>query len=402
MCILKPYSMLVPPRKMSAKVPTVKPRDTRRNGPQYVGCLPMQQPRKWSPQEDELLRLAVRDIGARHWKQVAERVPGRNHVQCLQRYLRVLQPGLKKGHWTAEEDEKLRHLATKGFKSWIEAAEQIPGRSAKQCRDRWRNHLAQGIKHGSWDSAEDALLLELHAKHGNRWAAIARAMPGRTENAVKIHCKSLLARGNGTSSRSASSTGDLDLEDEEDDNELFDKVNASDSEEDPEATTDDLSSISPLPSPMGYAGQYSSPWSSSNVHPHSTMGYTQSQSSQYMHGGSLRTSRVQSFPTPMATPGTMIRRSSFPGAQAITQTPQQSSASMSHKFGPMDSSAAVLSEACSLLDGGSSPGFSSGGLPMAPKPAAKTFNGAIPLAFRNDIPRTSITDMERYAVHTEH
>lgn len=283
---------------MSSKVPSVKPRDTRRNGPKYskTGTPPMQAPRKWSPEEDELLRAAVSDIGAKHWKLVAERVPGRNHVQCLQRYLRVLQPGLKKGHWTVEEDEKLRSLASKGFTSWTEAAEQIPGRSAKQCRDRWRNHLEASIKHGPWEPEEDALLLQLHAKHGNRWAAIARCIPGRTENAVKIHCKSLLARKDEEASEtfeiasgfesneeqqqqqqqqqpqqlqqqrqqqqvplpvslplSQNPSSSISLPTYDDGNTLIYQNKTPEDEE--EGATDDFSSISPLPSPLNMPSQ---------------------------------------------------------------------------------------------------------------------------------------------------
>ncbi len=43
-------------------------------------------PRKWTAEEDELLRVAVESNDGKNWKIIAECVPGRNHVQCLQRY----------------------------------------------------------------------------------------------------------------------------------------------------------------------------------------------------------------------------------------------------------------------------------------------------------------------------
>ena len=52
-------------------------------------------PKKWSAEEDELLRRAVGELGERQWKDIAERNPGRNHVQCLQRWKKVLKDGLK-------------------------------------------------------------------------------------------------------------------------------------------------------------------------------------------------------------------------------------------------------------------------------------------------------------------
>jgi hypothetical protein len=42
-------------------------------------------PRKWTPEEDELLKQSVEANDGKNWKIVAAGVPGRNHVQCLQR-----------------------------------------------------------------------------------------------------------------------------------------------------------------------------------------------------------------------------------------------------------------------------------------------------------------------------
>jgi len=401
---------------MATKVPTVKPRDTRRSGPKYAGSS-MQKPRKWTSYEDELLRLAVEELGAKHWKAIAERVPGRNHVQCLQRYLRVLQPGLKKGHWTPEEDEKLRSLATRGFTSWTEAAEQIPGRSAKQCRDRWRNHLETNIKHGAWEPEEDALLLQLHEKHGNRWAAIARCIPGRTENAVKIHCKSLLSKkfavnDNGEAINIFESQFDIQQSDEEasdvevEDQEIISNSNKKmkqELEEDPEETADDLSSISPLPSPMGFSNQWMrGPWVSPTNASAAARGsqfslpngyaLPQHQSQQQNVGSNavLRATRLQSFPAPMLATNLVMRRSSFPSQpQVSTQSSSQSShghsvaASRKHLFPPLDTSASMLYDH-SALDHLTSPIHSPTNAAYIPSPT--NFNGAVPLNYRLELP----------------
>ena len=67
-------------------------------------------PRIWSEEEDKLLLNAVEKYGPKNWKSIATEVPNRNHVQCLQRYKKVLKPGLKRGGWTPQEDELLRQL----------------------------------------------------------------------------------------------------------------------------------------------------------------------------------------------------------------------------------------------------------------------------------------------------
>lgn len=112
-------------------------------------------------------------------------------VQCLQRWQKVLKPGLIKGSWTAEEDKLLRELVAQGLRNWGKVASHIPGRTSKQCRERWCQHLDPSLLKTEFSAEEDITILQLHAKIGNRWAAIARELPGRTENMVKIRFKSL-------------------------------------------------------------------------------------------------------------------------------------------------------------------------------------------------------------------
>ena len=52
--------------------------------------------RHWTAEEDEALRAAMADIVPHRWKLIAERVPGRDHIQCLQRWQKVLDPSLVK------------------------------------------------------------------------------------------------------------------------------------------------------------------------------------------------------------------------------------------------------------------------------------------------------------------
>ncbi|KAL3518078.1 hypothetical protein ACH5RR_020667 [Cinchona calisaya] len=95
---------------------------------------------------------------------------------------------LIKGQWTEDEDEKLKRLVRHfGVKKWAQIASKMVGRAGKQCRERWHNHLRPDIKKDSWSEAEDILLVEAHMQVGNKWAEIAKRIPGRTENSIKNH-----------------------------------------------------------------------------------------------------------------------------------------------------------------------------------------------------------------------
>ncbi|XP_022897794.1 transcription factor MYB3R-2-like, partial [Olea europaea var. sylvestris] len=55
----------------------------------------------------------------------------------------------------------------------------------KQCRDRWNNHLNPEINKGAWTKEEDEVLISAHAVYGNKWAEMAKLLPGRLENSIK-------------------------------------------------------------------------------------------------------------------------------------------------------------------------------------------------------------------------
>ncbi|ETW00261.1 hypothetical protein H310_07647 [Aphanomyces invadans] len=143
----------------------------------------------WTPAEDQTLRDAVFLHGGKQWRGIAQLFHHRKSVRdCQRRWYALTQEATIKLPWTEAEDETVLALVHRlGPHKWGVIASYLPGRSGKQCRERWCNQLDPAIDKSAWTMQEDQILVALQAKHGNRWSLIAEHLPGRTDNAVKNH-----------------------------------------------------------------------------------------------------------------------------------------------------------------------------------------------------------------------
>lgn len=87
--------------------------------------------------------------------------------------------------WTIEEDKQLRTLVHQLGYEWNMISVVMKTREPKQCRERWINVIDPGLKHGPLDKEEWAILSKQRALLGNAWSLIAKYIPGRSPNQVK-------------------------------------------------------------------------------------------------------------------------------------------------------------------------------------------------------------------------
>lgn len=152
---------------------------------------------KWSEYESNRLREAINLMGDKHWTDVSKWLKQHNihrlPTQCRHRWHKTMIPNLKKGHWQQNENDLLRQavveqqhdLVEGGTIDWESVSRRVPGRTGKACRERWISRLDPNINRNPFSEEEEHQLVVLHERYRNKWAQIAKHMPGRTADAVK-------------------------------------------------------------------------------------------------------------------------------------------------------------------------------------------------------------------------
>ncbi|KAI2801510.1 Myb- protein B [Blomia tropicalis] len=132
---------------------------------------------KWTPNEDKMLIELVEKFGTR-WGKIAECMKVRSCYQCCTRWNRILRPDNKP--WTPKEDQKLKKLVKVYGLNWEKISENMDDRTSFQCRKRWSEYVDPKIIRQKWSRKEDKQLINLVRKFGTKWTKVSNLMNGRT------------------------------------------------------------------------------------------------------------------------------------------------------------------------------------------------------------------------------
>ena len=182
-------------RKSLATTTRRSRRNNRTRGPKnyYEKVSQKKSINRWTENEYLQLVALVRDYGE-NWEKISDQFTNKTAKQCMQKFKNSARSA-KKGNWTESEDKILMEwIRQHGPNKWTECSKNIRGRCGKQCRERWVNILNPGVKKGNWVETEQRQIFESLKKYFTSWSLMAKELEGRTENSIKNYFYSSVRR----------------------------------------------------------------------------------------------------------------------------------------------------------------------------------------------------------------
>jgi hypothetical protein len=99
----------------------------------------------------------------------------------------LFKPRQTRQHFTPEDDEEIvRAVGDNKYPDWNAVATRVPGKTGRQCRERFHHYLSPTLTQAPWTPAEDDLVKRLFDDYGPDWARIAVHFAGtRTNHNIK-------------------------------------------------------------------------------------------------------------------------------------------------------------------------------------------------------------------------
>jgi len=158
---------------------------------------PMIRKTKWTVDEDNKLKELVVKYKSQNWDAIAQELgTHRSAYQCMFQYQTRLNDSLRKSKWTEEEDNDLKEIVERcrfgSYIPWSKVAYFMPGRSKSQVFNRWAYSLNPSIKRGRFTKEENILMVAAVRRYGTDFSRVARFLPGRTSIQIRERYKTYL------------------------------------------------------------------------------------------------------------------------------------------------------------------------------------------------------------------
>ncbi len=106
----------------------------------------LQLTKSWSKEEDKLLISLYKPNNIKKWVTIAKNFHEKDQKDCMLRYLKI-NPKIKKGKWSYEEDRNLFFLEKMFGGRWALFAKILKNRNHKQIRSRYYHFFLKYKSH---------------------------------------------------------------------------------------------------------------------------------------------------------------------------------------------------------------------------------------------------------------
>ncbi|KAI8644975.1 hypothetical protein BD408DRAFT_412441 [Parasitella parasitica] len=129
------------------------------------------------------------------WQSILEKLPRKRTLNIVkQTYKHSVDPNIKHGKWSSDENEKLATLVHRfGENNMQQIASKMGSRTPRQCLERWRWQM-NDKKKGKFSAEEDKRILDAVEQYGENFAVVTKAASlSRTPRHVSQHYQNVLA-----------------------------------------------------------------------------------------------------------------------------------------------------------------------------------------------------------------
>jgi len=139
----------------------------------------------WTREEDEIiLKMGVYCKSKIDWENLSKLLINKNRYQSFRRYC-LINPKIRKGRFSSEEDSKLLKLINIHGSNWNLLSLMFKTRTPKQIKNRFENNLDPNLKKEKYTKDDDRLIMELFHIFENKWSKYQNYFPTRSLKSIK-------------------------------------------------------------------------------------------------------------------------------------------------------------------------------------------------------------------------